>query len=126
MRSQVFLIIVIAATILSGCRGARKQTRGVEIPPVPPQRPSSLGENWMGPTRQPDLQVSNLANSGLIVVHDLNTGRVQLNRRMWEQLNRRDQRRIRDVLQTYQNYNAPKPVTLVFDAVAMDSTVSAR
>lgn len=45
----------------------------------------------------------NLANTGLIKMHDLTNGTVRLNRQMWEQLDDETQRRIMNMLQARQN-----------------------
>lgn len=74
-----------------------------------------LLDKWSGGTDNPDYQISNLANSGMLVSHDLNTGDVVVDGSKYRRLSGREQRVLRDWLQTYQTRNSPKQISLHMD-----------
>jgi hypothetical protein len=72
-----------------------------------------------------DIQFSNLANTGLLLSHDLNSGHTRVDRDRWNRMTHADQQAAARVIQQYQNRNAPKPVTIYAVASAQGPQASA-
>jgi len=74
--------------------------------------PGGLLTRWLGPTDNPNYQISNLANEGFIVSHYINTGEVVVDAGHWNQLTPEEKRQAYTLLQDYQNLNLRKPITM--------------
>ncbi len=97
------LLLLLVPLLLPGCDATRQLFVGPG---------SRTLVQMVGPTRNPDEQFCNLANNGLLLNHDLNTGYVQVSRRMWGRLSTREQQAAARIIQNYQNRNSPRPVII--------------
>lgn len=97
-----FVLVVVSLLVLVGCQSASPTAA----------RSGSLLAQWAGPTQDPAIQFTNLANGGLILSHDLNSGQVKVKRSMWQRLSSSEQRQVGELIQQYQNRNVPRRVMI--------------
>jgi len=120
---KTLLGVVVTAFVMVACESAPQaavtyqqrsyqQNLTVQQPALAVRQPRSLLESWVGNTPNPDYQISNLSNAGVVHGLYLNTGDMVLDRAKWQQLSSPEQHQVAAILQHYQNRNSPKPITI--------------